>query len=269
MHIVVCIKQVPDTTEVRIDPVKNTLIRDGVPSIVNPFDECAVEAALRFREAQGGRVTVLSMGPPQAETALRKGLAMGADDAVLVSDRAVAGADTLATSYTLAQAIRKLGDVELIFCGKMAIDGDTAQVGPGIAEHLGWPQVTYVQKIKEVYPDHLVVERAAEGGAESVRVSLPALIAVEKSIGEPRYPSVKGSVRAEKAAVTVWSAADIEAPPDKTGLNGSPTQVMQIFTPEVKAASELLSGDTPEALADALIARLLAAELIVREGAAT
>jgi electron transfer flavoprotein beta subunit len=262
MQIVVCIKQVPDTTEVKIDPEKNTLIRDGVPSIVNPFDECAVEAALRFREEYGGRVTVLCMGPPQAQTALRKCLAMGADDAVLVSDRAVGGADTLATSYTLALAIKKIGDVDLIFCGKMAIDGDTAQVGPGIAEHLDLAQVTYVQKIKEVFADHLVVERACDGGCEVIRVTTPALLAVEKTIGEPRYPSVKGSVRAARSPVTVWSAADLEAPLDKIGLNGSPTQVMQIFSPEVALRSEMLEAPSAAELCDILLDRLSTAELL-------
>jgi electron transfer flavoprotein beta subunit len=265
MQIVVCIKQVPDTTEVRIDPVKNTLIRDGVPSIVNPFDECALEAALRFRETNGGKVTVLSMGPPQAEIALRKALAMGADEAILLSDRAFAGADTLATSYTLASAIKKLGNIDLIFCGKMAIDGDTAQVGPGIAEHLGLAQVTYVQKISEVFPDHLVVERVSLKGYEVVRVNLPAMIAVEKTIGEPRYPSVKGSVRALKSAVTTWTAKDIGADEEKLGLNGSPTQVMQIFTPEVKAGSEILDAATPEALCDLLLQRLQDREIIGEE----
>lgn len=168
MEIIVCIKQVPDTTEVKIDPVKGTLIREGVPSIVNPFDKNAVEAALQIREEKGGKVTVITMGPPQAVDALRECLAMGADEAVLVSDRAFAGADTWATSYTLAKAIEKVGKVDIIFCGKQAIDGDTAQVGPGIAEHIGLPQVTYVQKIREVKDDQLVVERAIEGGFEEI-----------------------------------------------------------------------------------------------------
>ncbi|UWG99227.1 electron transfer flavoprotein subunit beta/FixA family protein [Dehalobacter sp. DCM] len=262
MEIVVCIKQVPDTTEVKIDPVKNTLIRDGVPSIVNPFDEYATEAAIRIKEQVGGKVSVLTMGPPQAGSALRKCLAMGADEGILISDRAVAGADTWATSYTLAKAIEKIGKPDIIFCGKMAIDGDTAQVGPGIAEHLGLPQTTYVQKIREIHPDHLVVERAFEGGFEVIKVKLPAVIAVDKAIGEPRYPSVKGSIKASRAPITTWSAADIGAPPDKTGLNGSCTQVMQIFTPEVKFQSEMLQGSSPEELCDQLIGKLKATELV-------
>ncbi|MDR1069372.1 MAG: electron transfer flavoprotein subunit beta/FixA family protein [Gracilibacteraceae bacterium] len=261
MRIVVCVKQVPDTTEVKIDPVKNTLIRDGVPSIVNPFDECAVEAALRFREEHGGRVTALSMGPPQAETALRKCLAMGADAAVLISDRAFAGADTLATSFALARAVQKIG-ADLIFCGKMAIDGDTAQVGPGIAEHLSLTQVTNVQKIKEAHADHLLVERVCDGGYELVRAKTPALLAVEKAVGEPRYPSVRGSVLAQQAEITKWSAADIEAPEEKIGLNGSPTQVMQIFTPETQLHSEMLQAPNEDALCDILIDKLRQAEIL-------
>ncbi|AFV02006.1 Electron transfer flavoprotein, beta subunit [Dehalobacter sp. DCA] len=262
VEIVVCIKQVPDTTEVKIDPVKNTLIRDGVPSIVNPFDEYAAEAAIKIKEQYGGKVTVLTMGPPQAVSALRKCLAMGADEAVLISDRAFAGADTWATSYSLAKAIEKIGKPDIIFCGKMAIDGDTAQVGPGIAEHLHLPQTTYVQKIREVHEDHLVVERAFEGGFEVIKVQLPAVIAVDKAIGEPRYPSVKGSIKASRMPVSTWSAADIEAPAEKTGLNGSCTQVMQIFTPEVKIQSEMLKGETDEQLCNLLIKKLQAAEII-------
>jgi len=262
LQIVVCIKQVPDTTEVKIDPVKNTLIRDGVPSIVNPFDEYAVEAAVRIKEQFGAKVTVLSMGPPQAESALRKCLAMGADEAVLVSDRAVAGADTLATSYTLAKAIEKIGKPDIIFCGKMAIDGDTAQVGPGIAEHLGLPQATYVQKIREVSTHRLLVERVSDSGYELVSIPLPCVLTVDKAIGEPRYPSVKGSINASRAKITVWTAADIDAPPEKTGLNGSCTQVMRIFTPKIEKHNEMLCADSDEALCDLLLAKLQEAKIV-------
>lgn len=262
MEMIVCIKQVPDTTEVKIDPVKNTLIRDGVPSIVNPFDEYAVETALRLKEQYGGKVTVLSMGPPQAASALRKCLAMGADKAVLVSDRAFAGADTWATSYTLAKAIEKIGKPDIIFCGKMAIDGDTAQVGPGIAEHMELPQTTYVQKIREAYDDRLIVERAFEGGYEVVSVQLPAIIAVDKSIGEPRYPSVKGSIKASRAQITTWSAADIQADEAKIGLNGSCTQVMRIFNPEVKAKNQMLSADSDKEVCELLIDKLFEEKIV-------
>lgn len=262
VEIVVCIKQVPDTTEVKIDPVKNTLIRDGVPSIVNPYDEYAVEAALRLKEQYGAKVTVLTMGPPQAESALRKCLAMGADEAVLVTDRAFAGADTWATSYTLATAINSIAKPDLIFCGKMAIDGDTAQVGPGIAEHLHIGHATYVVKIKDVQKDCVVVERAFEGGHEVISVKLPAVIAVDKYVGEPRYPSVKGSIKASRMPIKVFSAKDIKADEQKIGLNGSCTQVMQIFTPKVTATSEMISGKTEAEMVDALFDKLQKAQMI-------
>lgn len=262
MEIVVCIKQVPDTTEVKIDPVKGTLIREGVPSIVNPFDKNAVEAALQIREQKGGKITVVTMGPPQAVDALRECLAMGADDAVLVSDRAFAGADTWATSYTLAKAIEKVGKADLIFCGKQAIDGDTAQVGPGIAEHIGLPQVTYVQKVREVNDDHLLVERAIEGGYEVITVPLPAMIAVEKAINEPRFPTMMGTMKAHKKEIPTWSAEDIGAEPDKVGLDGSCTQVKRVFAPERKGQGEMLSGETEDEVCVLLLDKLRDAKIV-------
>jgi electron transfer flavoprotein beta subunit len=194
MDILVCVKQVPDTTEVKIDPKTNTLIRQGVPSIVNPFDKNAVEAALQLKEKHGGKVTVISMGPPQAKDALKECLAMGADEAALISDRAFGGADTLATSYTLAAGIRKLGKFDVIICGKQAIDGDTAQVGPEIAEYLDIPQITYVAKV-EVNGDIARVEREHEEGYEIIETTLPVLLTVVKSINEPRFPTVKGTMK--------------------------------------------------------------------------
>lgn len=262
MDMIVCIKQVPDTTEVKIDPVKGTLIREGVPSIVNPFDKNAVEAALQIREKQGGKVTVITMGPPQAIDALRECLAMGADEAYLLSDRAFAGADTWATSYTLAKAIEKIGKYDLIFCGKQAIDGDTAQVGPGIAEHLKLPQVTYVQKIVEVKEDSLIVERAIEGGYEVIQVGLPAVIAVEKSINEPRFPTMMGTMKAHKKQVPTWSGEDIGASADLTGLNGSPTQVKRVFAPERKGQGEILQADDEEQVCAMLIEKLREAKVV-------
>jgi electron transfer flavoprotein beta subunit len=262
MQIIVCIKQVPDTTEVKIDPVKGTLIREGVPSIVNPFDKNAVEAALQIREQKSGKVTVLTMGPPQAMDALRECLAMGADEAVLVSDRAFAGADTWATSYTLAKAIEKIGKPDIIFCGKQAIDGDTAQVGPGIAEHIGLPQVTYVQKIREINDEQMLVERAIEGGYEVVSVPLPAMIAVEKSINEPRFPTMMGTMKAHKKQIPNWSAADIGADEDKVGLNGSCTQVKRVFAPERKGQGEMLNGETEEELCTLLLGKLQDAKIV-------
>lgn len=245
MDIVVCIKQVPDTTEVRINPETNTLIRDGVPSIINPFDENAIEAALQLRESQGGKVTVITMGPPQAAEALRAAIAMGADEAVLVSDRAFAGSDTWATSYTLSQAIKKLGKTDLIICGKQAIDGDTAQVGPGIAEWLGIPQVTFTVKI-EINNNVARVERLLEEVNEVVAMPLPGVITVVKQINEPRLPSLKGMLKAKKTEIKTLNAAALEAAPSNLGLNGSPTNVMKIFTPPPKGGGEMLQGNADE-----------------------
>ncbi len=246
MKIIVCIKQVPDTTEVKINEETNTLIREGVASVVNPFDLHAVEEGLRLREKYGGTVTALSMGPPQAAEALREVLSMGVDDAVLLSDRAFAGADTLATSYTLAKGVQKIGGFDLIICGKQAIDGDTAQVGPGLAEKLGVVHVTYVKKIHSLEDNRITVERMTEEGSEIIRFPLPGLITVVKEINEPRLPSLKGKMRAKKAEIPVWSLQDVEADEEKTGLKGSPTWVMKIFTPEFRGGGEILTGGVEE-----------------------
>ncbi|HTY12680.1 MAG TPA: electron transfer flavoprotein subunit beta/FixA family protein [Candidatus Omnitrophota bacterium] len=254
MDIAVCIKQVPDTTEVRINPETNTLIREGVPSIVNPFDENAVEEALRLREKHGGKVTVITMGPPQATEALKQTIAMGADEVYLISDRAFAGSDTWATSYTLAAALKKLGKFDLILCGKQAIDGDTAQVGPGIAEWLNIPQVTFAVKV-EVEGSKAKVERLLEEVNEIVEIPLPAMITVVKQINEPRPPSLKGMMRAKKAEIKTLSAADIEADQTITGLKGSPTRVMKIFAPPQKGGGEMLSGSADE-MVNALVTKL-------------
>ena len=243
MEIVVCVKQVPDTTEVKIDPVKNTLIREGVPSIVNPFDKIAVEAALQLKEKYGGRVRVISMGPPQASEALKECLAMGADEAVLVSDRAFGGADTLATSYALSTAIVKWGPVDLILCGKQAIDGDTAQVGPGIAENLGLPQITYAAKI-EMDGSSLKVDREHDDGYEILITRMPAMVTVVKSIAEPRFPTVKGTMKANRTQIPVWTATDIGADEKRIGLAGSPTQVRRIFTPSQRSQGQLIQEET-------------------------
>ena len=234
MDIVVCIKQVPDTTEVKIDPKTNTLVRQGVPSIVNPFDKNAIEAGLRLKEKYGGRVTVVSMGPPQANDALKECLAMGADDAVLVSDRAFGGADTLATSYTLAATIRALGHFDVILCGKQAIDGDTAQV----------------------YREH-------EEGYEVVEARLPVLLSVVKSINVPRYPTVKGIMKAvHKDKVRVLSAKDLEVDMDRLGLKGSATQVRQIFTPPQRGQGILIRQDSARKSVDELMAKLSDAKIV-------
>lgn len=249
MDIIVCLKQVPDTSEVRIDRETNTLIREGVPSIINPFDENALEEGIRLKEKFGGRVTALTMGPPQAEEALRKALAMGVDEAVLVSDRAFAGADTLATSYTLAAAIKKIGKFDLIFCGKQAIDGDTAQVGPGIAENLKLPVVAYVRKIEEIAGGKVRLERTFEDGYEVIEAPLPLVITVTKEINEPRLPSLRGVMAAKKAKVTVWKNDDLLLPKHRLGLEGSPTWVMKIFTPPPRGQSEKFEGDPVQAAA--------------------
>lgn len=255
MNIVVLIKQVPDTTDVKIDPKTGTLIREGVPSIINPDDKHAIEEALRLKEKFGGKVTVISMGPPQAMDALRESKAMGVDDNILLSDRAFAGADTWATSYTLAAAIKKVGDYDLIICGRQAIDGDTAQVGPQVAECLDLPQITYVRKI-EIDNKTMQAERALEDGFERIETTLPALITVIKDLNKPRYPSVRGIVEAcREAEYPVWTAKDIDAEPSKIGLDGSPTQVKRSFAPEPHGAGLILEGTT-EQMAKDLVAKL-------------
>jgi electron transfer flavoprotein beta subunit len=258
MNIVVCIKQVPDTMDVRIDPKTNTLVREGVPSILNPFDEFAIEEGLRLRERFGGTVTAITMGPPQASEVLRTALGMGADRIVLLSDRAFAGSDTLATSYTLARAIEKLGDVDLVIAGKQAIDGDTAQVGPGIAARLVFTPLTYVAKVESVdeAARTITVERLLDGGRERVEGKLPALIAVVKGINVPRQPSILKMKKARSAEIPVWTAADIDADPARIGQNGSPTWVECIFSPEQKSGGDIFTGTADELavkLADLLL----------------
>ncbi|HEY3398297.1 MAG TPA: electron transfer flavoprotein subunit beta/FixA family protein [Armatimonadota bacterium] len=249
MNIIVCIKQVPDTTEVRIDPATGTLVREGVPSIINPFDENAIEAALQLAEAnEGSRVTIITMGPPQADQALREAVAMGADQGILVSDRAFAGSDTLATSYTLARAVRHVGDFDLILCGKQAFDGDTAQVGPGLAEHLGIPQITYAIGL-EVEGKKLRVKRLLEDRYEVVEARLPALVTVVKQANDPRHPGLRGVMKARKAEIPVWTAADIEADVARCGLSGSPTNVLRVFAPTRHAKGERLEGEPAEVAA--------------------
>lgn len=253
MRIIVCIKQVPDTADVKINPETNTLIREGVSSIINPFDMYAVEEAIRLKEKLGGKTTVITMGPPQAESALREAISLGIDEAYLVSDRSFAGSDTLATSYTLAQAIRKLGDFSIILCGKQASDGDTAQVGPGIATHLDIPQVTYVKKIDEAKEDALKVERMTEEGFEILEIPLPCLLTVVKEINEPRLPSLKGKMRAKSAKINFLCAADLDVEENRLGLKGSPTQVVKIFSPQRKTQAQIFNGSA-EDMTDKILA---------------
>lgn len=251
MKIVVCIKQVPDTTDVKINPETNTLMREGVVSIVNPFDMYAIEEALLIRDRMGAgsSVTALTMGPPQAEAVLREAISMGADKGVLLCDRAFAGADTWATSYALSQAIKTLGGVDIILFGKQASDGDTAQVGPGVATHLDLPQITYVRKVLEIGDASITAQRMLEEGNETIRASLPCIMTVVKEINEPRLPSLRGKMNAKKAELTVWKAADIGCDPLKCGLNGSPTKVMKIFTPPARTDGEIFHGEPEENVA--------------------
>jgi len=248
MNILVLIKQVPDSADVKIDPVTNTLKREGVAAIINPFDMYAIEEALRVKErlGEGAKVTAISMGPPQAAEALREAISMGCDEGVLVSDRKFAGSDTWATSYTLAQAVKKIGDFKLIFCGKQASDGDTAQVGPGVSMHLDVPQVTYVKKIEKIDASKAVVERMTEEGYDIVETPLPAVITVVKEINEPRLPSLKGKMRAKKAEIPVWTAADLKCEDGNIGLDGSPTRVVKVFTPPPREGGRVLSGEPDE-----------------------
>jgi electron transfer flavoprotein beta subunit len=255
MHVVVCIKQVPGTTKVQINPETNTLIREGVEAIINPFDENALEAALALKDTRGAKVTVMTMGPPQAESALREALSRGADDVLLLSDRAFAGSDTWATSYTLAQGIRALGSVDLVLCGKQAIDGDTAQVGPGIAEFLGWPVITYVRKL-DVDGGLARVERVFEDGYERIEAKLPLVVTTVKEMNLPRMASLKGRMRAKKADIKLLTAESLSADLKEIGLKGSPTRVVRIFTPPRKTSGEKIDGTEPLLAARTLVTRL-------------
>ena len=254
MNIIVCIKQVPDTNEVKLDPVTGTLIRDGVPSIINPDDKAGLEAALRIKDDNGAKVTVISMGPPQADLALREGLAMGADEAILVSDRAFGGADTWATSSTLASAIRKVGDYDLIITGRQAIDGDTAQVGPQIAEHLNIANVSYAEGIK-VEGDYLIIKRQYEDRHHMIKVKMPCLVTALAELNDPRYMSPVGIFDAYQKEVKMFTRADLDVEDGNIGLKGSPTRVFKSFTKALKGKGTVVELD-PEESVDFLVGKL-------------
>ncbi|WP_434310918.1 electron transfer flavoprotein subunit beta/FixA family protein [Hominifimenecus sp. rT4P-3] len=246
MNLVVCMKAVPSTNTVRLDPVTHTIIRDGRQAVVNPFDASALEEAVRIKEQLGGTVTALSMGIPDTERLLRDALGRGADEGVLLSDRAFAGADTLATSYALACEIRQMPPVSLILCGKMAVDGDTAQIGPELAGALGIPCITDVYQILDISETHVRVRRGVDGGQMVVETSLPALITVVKDICDPRMPSISGVRFGENGPVAVKTAAQVQADLSRVGLNGSPTQVVKTFTPERTTESIPVLGTPKE-----------------------
>jgi len=249
MNIVVCIKQVPDSDKVTIDRETNRLNRAGVPSIINPFDENALEMALQLKDEHGGKVIVVSMGPPQAEEALRTALAHGADEAILISDRKFGGADTWATSYTISLAIKKLEDIDLILFGKQAIDGDTAQVGPGVAHFLDIPMITYAKGV-EVTDDTFKVDKVTEDGYEIWDVDKPAAVTVVKEANELRMPSLKKKMAAKKAEIPTWGFDDLNPVEENIGLAGSPTKVSKVFAPPVKLNKEILSGEPDEMITE-------------------
>ena len=280
MHIVVPIKQVPETSNVKMDPVTGTMIRAGVGTVVNPLDLFAIETAVRLKEAHGGRITTLTMGPRGADKALREAMAMGCDDGVLISDRAFAGSDSWATSYTLSQAIRKLGDFDLIVAGERATDGDTGQVGPGIAAWLDLPLATYVAAIPRFEPARasaparargLTVERLVEEGYQVLDLPLPALITVVKEVAAPRLPTLRGKRRAKAADIPLFTATDLDLDPSYLGLKGSPTKVVKVATPRVTRGGTLVRAPDEDAVADAvdqLLAFLDARDLLPTGGRA-
>jgi len=261
MNIVVCLKQVPSTAEVKINPQTNTLVRAGIKNTVNPFDTYALEEGVRVKERCGGRVTAISMGPPQAEEVLREAIATGADDAVLLSDSTFAGADTLATAYTLASAVVKLGQVDLVICGRQTSDGDTGQVGPELAEILGLPFVAYVSRIEEIGDGYVRVKRMVEDGYEIIESSLPAVLTVVKEINTPRLPSLRGLTRAKKAVIPVWTAQDLGIDKNMVGLSGSATRVTRIFFPQRARRGEVFQGELKDQVSS-LVDKLREAKIV-------
>ncbi|MCE5196287.1 MAG: electron transfer flavoprotein subunit beta/FixA family protein [Negativicutes bacterium] len=255
MKIIVCIKQVPSSNEVRLDPVTKTILRDGNQSVINPFDTYALEQAIEIKEQLGGEISVISMGIPATERLLRDALSRGADRALLLSDRAFAGADTLATSYVLSLGVRQLGDFDLILCGRMAIDGDTAQIGPELAEHLEIPHLTNVEKILEIKPREMTVRRSLDGQRQLLQIRLPALLTIAKDINQPRLPSISGVEFGETAPFQLLDAVALQADVSRCGLSGSPTQVVRTGVPQRSHACVFFAGSLTEQV-QALAARI-------------
>jgi len=261
VNIVVCLKQVPGTTDVKIDPETNTLVRQGIKNTMNPLDTYALEEGVRIKERCGGKVTVISMGPPQAEEMLREAISLGADEAILLSDKAFAGADTWATAYTLAVAINKLGQYDIIICGRQTLDGDTGQVGPELAEMLGIPFVAYVSQIEEIADGQMRVQRMIEEGHEVIQTPVPALITVVKEINVPRLPSLRGIARSESAVIPVWTVQELGVDPGRVGLSGSFTRVIKVFSPQRTCQAEIFQGEL-ESQVECLVGKLKDAGLI-------
>jgi len=267
VHFVVCLKQVPDTSEVRIDPITNTLMREGVPSIINPYDAHALEEAMRLKEKVGGKVTIVSMGPPQAKEALKKAMSYGADRAILLSDRAFGGSDSLATAYILSSALQKIHETEpidLVFTGKEAIDGDTAQTGPGIAQRLGFPQLTYAIKVKELTDEHIIVVRKTESGRQVVQAQLPALLTVEKELNDLRYATLPNMMKAAAYEPELWDFKSLPFDITQMGLKGSPTSVSRIFAPPGRSGGEIMDGTKdPAGVAASIVQKIFQQNIIM------
>lgn len=264
MNIIVCLKQVPDTEAVKLNPETNTLVRDGVENIMNPFDRQALEAALMLKDKEGAKVTVLTMGLPQATDILKEAIAMGADDGILLSDRALAGSDTLATSIALAAAVKHISGYDLVMCGKQAVDGDTAQVGPEMAEHLGIPQITGALKV-DFADGKFVVVRENESSVQTLACAAPLLVTVTRAEKEPRLASIKGKMKARKAVIPTLTVADLAIDTKLVGLSGSPTKVKRVFTPEVAVVeSEIINEEDTDKAVDMLFNKLVEAKIITR-----
>jgi len=267
VHFVVCLKQVPDTSEVRIDPITNTLMREGVPSIINPYDAHALEEAMRLKEKVGGKVTIVSMGPPQAKEALEKAMSYGADRAILLSDRAFGGSDSLATAYILASALQKIHETEpidLVFTGKEAIDGDTAQTGPGIAQRLGFAQLTYVIKVKELTDKNVTVIRKTESGRQVVQAELPALLTVEKELNDLRYATLPNMMKAVEYEPEMWNVKSLPFDLTQMGLKGSPTSVSRIFAPPGRDGGEIMDGTKdPSGIAASVVKKIFQQNILM------